>query len=218
MNPTPVDSSGYTRILGSDVLGTTTVSWDLTRTAGCTIPIDFKSVAVGFDTQTRSFATSNVGSVRWDFGDGTTGTGAATSNIYPAAGEFLVTMSGQAGGSGADCIAWHWVTANPVRAYRPNVWLVGDEKFFPGDPNIFVGNSRLEYDKPDFPGSELSNSCDDIVLAPTTIGKTVTPLNPLRLGAFAAGNPYTSNEWVRSKVKCAKTSSVLRVNAYLDSR
>lgn len=123
LSVTSLDGFTYQwRLNGTDLPGETNTSVDIsnpgtytvmiTDNTGCSeevSPIEIQSVfqpdnnitadrniCVGLELDFQATATGQAGlniSHRWDFGDGNTGTGEATSHIYTTAGNYLVTLT-----------------------------------------------------------------------------------------------------------------------------
>lgn len=79
----------------------------------------------------------------WDFGDGTTGQGPMISHTYPRAGEFEATLTVTSSDGQTSAPESLWVTADPVMAYAPLLYLHGDDGLGPQDPVRYIASSSL---------------------------------------------------------------------------
>ncbi|WP_324276044.1 LamG-like jellyroll fold domain-containing protein [Blastococcus brunescens] len=79
------------RIANHHSLGATGEAINLAPTARFTSMVDDRTAS--FDAAGSSDDDGSIASYAWDFGDGSTGTGAATSHSYAAAGTYSVTLT-----------------------------------------------------------------------------------------------------------------------------
>lgn len=70
--------------------------------------------AVAFDGTGSTDPDGEIEAYAWDFGDGTTGTGATPSHTYPAAGTYTVKLTVTDAGGATDSVS-HTVTVKPRR-------------------------------------------------------------------------------------------------------
>lgn len=103
---------------------------------------------VAFDASSSNLPSGATTTYKWDFGDSksATTTSPKASHTYSISGEYTASLDVSSTGCSPKpprkSLA---VVADPVTTYAPEVFLRGNEKYFPSDVKAFLGNSALEY-------------------------------------------------------------------------
>lgn len=126
-------------------------------------------------------------------------------HTYPKAGQYTVTLT-VTDSTGSEATRQSTVTVDPITVFAPQVVFHPSETYFPDDPNRFLQNSRLRWDKPDL---NNSNCADEIMAAGSGYpARGVAELDASRLGSDAL-SPYVHKKtWGHPATGCQDDASL----------
>jgi PKD repeat protein len=174
-------------------------------------PAAFTSRSSGFTPSVAFAAAASgpAGDYEWRFGDGTAGVGTNPGHVYPGPGRYTVTLTvttHPVGAAACTAATSAVVTADPVHRYAPEVRMHPRETRLPGDPNTFIDNSLLIWDRPDVPGAPPS--CHDTVIAAGDASGADgrRAINKARLGT--SSRPYGQRSSTAPHTRCVDGARV----------
>ena len=155
-------------------------------------------------------------SYKWDFGDGTTGTGRYASHTYYKPGRYSVKLTVTAE-NGSTATEQKWVVVDPVKTFAPAVYIYPGENYRPASAEKFLQNSQLRWDKPNYKDA----SCKDQVLAASSgfPNPDVPLLSYSDLSGTGGAFPYWHRGTMRYvtqepvRTTCKSTTEIVRSNA-----